>query len=142
MLVMAVMIVVKPSTISPSGDDVRSVMSSPAGAIGLFLAGMYGGFLQAGVGFMLLAALAGGLRYDLVRANALKVFCTVAFTGVALVVFIWHDLIYWIPGLILAAGSSLGAHFSVRFAVKASQRTLEWVLFVMVVLVCIAAWFG
>ncbi|WP_281648088.1 sulfite exporter TauE/SafE family protein [Parendozoicomonas sp. Alg238-R29] len=142
MVAIALVMVMKPSTMRPTGEHVRTITSHPQAAIGLFLAGVYGGFLQAGVGFMLLAALAGSLRYDLVRANALKILCTGAFTAVALGIFIWNDLILWVPGLILALGSSVGAHFSVKFAVTASQKTLSWILFVMVLLASGAAWFS
>ena len=47
--------------------------------------------MQAGVGFILLAALAGELRYDLIRANALKMACSIAFTTVAVAIFIFLD---------------------------------------------------
>ena len=63
-----------------------------------------------------MAAIAGSLRYDLVRANALKVICTLAFTGVALAVFIVRDQVWWVPGLILAAGSIVGAQLAVKTA--------------------------
>lgn len=45
--------------------------------------------MQAGVGFILLAALASGLHYDLIRANALKMACSIAFTTVAVAIFIF-----------------------------------------------------
>ena len=87
--------------------------------------------VQAGVGFILLAALAGGLRYDLVRANALKMACALAFTVVAVGVFIAFDQVWWIPGIILAIGSMVGAHLAVKVAVKASQESIKWFLFAM-----------
>ena len=80
---------------------------------------MYGGFVQAGVGFIL-AALAGGLRYDLVRANALKMVCTLAFAFVSVAIFIIFDLIEWVPGLILAGGNMVGAYVMVKVAVRSS----------------------
>jgi hypothetical protein len=92
---------------------------------------MYGGFVQAGVGFILLAALAGGLRYDLVRANALKMVCTLAFTFVSVAIFIIFDLIEWIPGLILAGGNMVGTYLTVKVAVRSSQTTLKWALFII-----------
>ncbi len=142
MMAIALVMLVKPGTLAPTGESIRSVSSHPGAWIGLFMAGMYGGFVQAGVGFMLLAAIAGGLHYDLVRANALKIFCTLCFTVVALGVFVWNDLVMWVPGLILAVGTMAGAHLSVKFAIQASQRTLSAFLFVMVVLACGAAWFS
>ncbi|MGF1761392.1 sulfite exporter TauE/SafE family protein, partial [Photobacterium sagamiensis] len=92
-----------------------------------------------GVGFVLLAALAGTLRYDLVRANALKMLCTLVFTLVALVLFIAEGLVMWVPGLILAFGTMFGAHIAVNMAIKAKPSTLKWFLFVMTLCGCIAA---
>lgn len=89
---------------------------------------------------MLLAALAGVLRYDLVRANALKVAATAIFAVVALVVFVARDQVLWIPGLILGASCMIGVRLSVKFAITVPQQVLRWFLLVMVVVVCVAAW--
>ncbi len=137
-LTMSVVILVKPATLAPPpGSTARSPGDNPIAWLGLFGAGVYGGFVQAGVGFILLAALAGGLRYDLLRANALKTVCALAFTAVALAVFILFDQIRWVPGLVLAAGSMLGAHLAVRIAVKVPQVWLKWCLFMMTLAACL-----
>lgn len=131
-LSMSAIILFRPSVISPpAGTPSLSPAENHSAWWGLFAAGVYGGFVQAGVGFILLAALAGGLRYDLVRANALKMTCALAFTVVALVVFIFFGQVRWVPGLILACGTMAGAHLAVQFAVKASPETIKWFLFVM-----------
>ena len=137
-LLMSLIILVKPDTISPpEGSEVLAPKQSRGAWWGLFGAGLFGGFVQAGVGFILLAALAGGLRYDLLRANALKTVCVLAFTSLALVVFILFDLVWWVPGLILAAGSMLGAHLAVKIAVNVSPHFLKWFLFVMTLVACL-----
>lgn len=139
-LTMSVIILIRPNFIAPEpGTPVRSPNEHRGAWWGLFVAGIYGGFVQASVGFILLAALAGGLRYDLVRANALKMVCTLAFTSVSLGIFIWFDLIEWVPGLVLAAGTMIGTHASVRFAVTVQQNTIKWILFVMTLVSCLAA---
>jgi hypothetical protein len=139
-LTMSAIILIKPGFISPEpGTPVRSIREHRGAWWGMFFAGIYGGFVQAGVGFILLAALAGGLRYDLVRANALKMVCTVSFTSVSLIIFIWFDLIEWIPGLILALGTMLGSYLSVRFAVSVQQKTIKWFLFAMTLVSVVAA---
>jgi uncharacterized membrane protein YfcA len=131
-LAMSTIILIRPSTLAPpEGTPVLSPNTSSKSWWSLFAAGIYGGFVQAGVGFILLAALAGVLRYDLKRANALKMACTLAFTGVALLVFALFDQVAWIPGLIMAAGSMIGANLAVKFAVKSSQNTIKWFLFLM-----------
>ncbi|MEX2488261.1 MAG: sulfite exporter TauE/SafE family protein [Pseudomonadales bacterium] len=143
MVVMALIMLIRPNVVvPPEGTPAYPLRERPGAAIGLFLAGLYGGFVQAGVGFILIAALAGGLRYDLVRTNALKMVCTAAFSVVALAIFIARDQVLWIPGLVVAAGTIAGALLSVRFAINVSQTTLKWILFVMVVLTCGAAYFS
>jgi len=137
---MSLLILLRPGFVTPPpGTPVLSVSQSRVAWWSLFAAGVYGGFVQAGVGFILLAALSGVLRYDLVRANALKIVCSLGFTAVALAVFVYFDQVRWVPGLILATGSMAGAWLCVKFAVNASQTTIKWVLFVMTVCSCVAA---
>ena len=131
-LTMATIILLRPDIMAPPpGTPALSPRDNKLAWWGLFAAGVYGGFVQAGVGFILLAALAGGLRYDLVRANALKMTCALAFTVVAMVVFIAFDQVLWVPGLLVATGSMSGAYLAVKFAIKASPATIKWVLFIM-----------
>ncbi|MEC7685193.1 MAG: sulfite exporter TauE/SafE family protein [Pseudomonadota bacterium] len=132
LLGMSLLILLRPGVIAPPANTPTLSPNEKLGAWwGLFAAGMYGGFVQAGVGFILLAALAGGLRYDLVRANALKMVCTLAFTFVSVAIFIIFDLIEWIPGLILAGGNMVGTYLTVKVAVRSSQTTLKWALFII-----------
>jgi len=133
-------IIIRPNFIAPPpGTPVIAVSDSRTGWWMLFISGIYGGFVQASVGFILLATLAGVLRYDLVRANALKVACTLAFTLLSLGIFIAFGQVAWIPGLVLAIGTMAGAWFSVKFAVRVSQNTIKWILFAMTVAACVAA---
>lgn len=137
---MSILILVRPSVVIPAAGTVPLSPRQHRGAWwSLFAAGVYGGFVQAGVGFILLAVLAGALRYDLLRANALKTACALAFTSIALVVFVIFDQVWWIPGLILATGSMVGAHLAVKIAVKVPQSFLKWFLFAMTIFACGAA---
>ncbi len=85
-------------------------------AFGFFLVGVYGGFVQAGVGFLVLAATSmAGL--DLVRGNAVKVLSILAFTVVSLALFASQGKVEWITGLVLAAGTFTGGLIGVRLTV-------------------------
>ncbi|MGC1509516.1 sulfite exporter TauE/SafE family protein [Ketobacter nezhaii] len=139
MIAMTLLIVLKPGTLPAVDEQILTLKEKPIVNLWLFLAGLYGGFVQAGVGFILLTALAGVLRYDLVRANALKMLCTLVFGGVALLVFIVQGQVLWVPGLILGASTIIGVQLSVRFAISAKQQTLKWILLGMALLVCVAA---
>ena len=139
MVLMALLMVLKPEAIVAENVAPSRLKEVPLAWLGLFFTGLYGGFAQAGVGFLLIATLAGMLRYDLVRTNALKLVCTGTLSLVALVIFAISDQVNWIPGLVLAVGMVAGAMVSVRFAISVSQATLKWVMFIMVTLCCAAA---
>lgn len=132
MVTMSLIILMRPSVILPEpGTTPKRVRETPSSWLTLFISGFYGSFIQAGVGFVLILALAGSLRYDLVKTNALKLACTVGFTSIALVIFILRDQVSWVPGLILATTMMLGAHHGVKFAIKAKHEHLKWFLFIM-----------
>jgi uncharacterized membrane protein YfcA len=88
--------------------------------------GFYGGFIQAGVGFFLLAGLVLGAGFDLLKANAIKVLIVFAFTLVALVVFIYNQQVDYKLGFILAIGSMLGAWVATHVAIKKGSEFIRW----------------
>ena len=135
MIAIALVMLTLPNVVTPpEGTRTYSLRERPLGILMLFGAGIYGGFVQAGVGFVLIAALAAGLRYDLVRTNALKVVCTAFFSVASLAVFAFTGRVEWIPGIILAAGMTAGAVIGVRFALNVDQLLIKWLLFVIVCL--------
>lgn len=99
----------------------------------IFLAiGFYGGFIQAGVGFFLLAGLVLGAGYDLLKANALKIFIVLAYTVVALGVFVFNKQVNYLLGLILGFGSMFGAWVAAHVAVKKGASFIRWFLLITV----------
>ena len=133
MIAMAVAMLIAPNMVAPpEGTIPYPLMMRPSGVIFLFGAGVYGGFAQAGVGFILIAVLSMCLRYDLVRTNALKAVCTALFSFASLVVFIASGHVDWKYGILLAIGTTIGAVVSVKFAINVSQRVIKWTLFVVV----------
>jgi len=103
--------------------------------VSFFGVGVYGGFVQAGVGFLVITALlAHGL--DLVRINAIKVFVIFAYTFIALGVFIYHDQINYGLGFALAAGNSLGGMLGPKLAVDKGH---DWIKKVVTITVAVFA---
>lgn len=99
-----------------------------------FAIGVYGGFIQAGVGIFLIAGLVLGAGFNLVGANAVKNAIVLAFTAAALVVFVANGQVHWLLGLLLAAGQGAGAWVGARLAVRRGARFVRWVVVVIVVL--------
>lgn len=101
-----------------------------------FLIGIYGGFIQAGVGIFLLAGLVLNIGYDLVRANAVKTGIILFFTVFALAVFIKNDQVNWGIGLILSIGNMLGAWVGTKLAV---EKGAAWVHRLLIMVIAISA---
>ncbi len=100
--------------------------------IAFFFIGIYGGFIQAGVGFFLLAGLVLGAGADLVKANALKLFITLAFTVFALAIFVWNKQVNWELGLTLAVGNMIGAFLGTRVAVGWGPKVIRYILLIVI----------
>ena len=95
----------------------------------MFGIGFYGGFIQVGVGFIIMAALFHLLRINLVQVNMHKVFIVMIYTVPALGIFIWSGNVDWILGISLAAGNSLGGWWAARISVKKGDKVIRYVLF-------------
>lgn len=90
--------------------------------------GFYGGFIQAGVGFLIMASLYHLLHINLVRVNMHKVFIVMIYTFPALLVFASTGNVNWIYGLVLAGGNALGGWWGAHAAVKGGERVIRLVL--------------
>lgn len=100
-----------------------------------FFIGLYGGFIQMGVGFFLLAGLVLGCGQNLVKANALKVFIVLVYMVFSLGIFIVHKQVDIVAGLILAAGNMAGAWLGANFAIKGGAKYIRYVLIAALLIV-------
>ncbi len=94
----------------------------------LFGIGFYGGFIQAGVGFIIMATLHHLMRLNLVFTNMHKVFIIFLYTIPAIVIFAFTKNINWIYGLTLAGGMALGAWWAAKLAVKKGEKIVRVIL--------------
>ncbi|HOC37037.1 MAG TPA: sulfite exporter TauE/SafE family protein [Tenuifilaceae bacterium] len=117
--------------LKPKNPDSR-IRFTPFRFIVFFVIGIYGGFIQAGVGFFLLAGLVLGAGMDLVRSNALKVLITMVFTILALVVFIINGQVDFKLGIIMGIGNMIGAWIATSVALKHGASFIRWVLLICV----------
>jgi uncharacterized membrane protein YfcA len=139
MLAMAILMVLGRDRFGGAADEQpRTVMGSPASMAITLLAGFYGGLIQAGAGFVLLALLGGLLRYDLVRANALKAVVMLSYIVVTVAVFAARDMIVWAAAGAMTVGSVLGAWLGAKAALgKGSSDWIRWLVIVMVLASCV-----
>jgi len=98
-----------------------------------FFIGIYGGFIQAGFVFIIIAALTTISGLNLVDTNSHKVFIVGIYTVFALLVFAFNGKICWTVGIALAAGNGLGGWLGSHWAVARGERWLRLILAVCVV---------
>lgn len=141
MLVMLIFILFKPQKyIYGRADIIEKPLNWKSYTI-FFLIGIYGGFIHMGVGYFLLAGIVVGAGYDLVKANAIKVFIVLCYTPFTLLIFLYYGQINWKYGLVLSIGNVVGALIASRLAVSKGVDFVKWVI-VIVILITSADMFG
>ena len=91
-------------------------------------AGFWGGFIQIGVGFIVMPILNRVMGLDLVRTNMHKVFIIAVYTVAALAVFATQLELLWMVGLALAVGNSIGGYLGAHFTITRGERLIRIVL--------------
>ncbi len=123
------------------GKTVPQTRGSFALGVGFFVVGMYAGFVQAGVGFLILAvtSLAG---LDLVRGNAVKVLSILCASILSLAIFAWQGQVDWLLGLALAIGMMIGGALGARMTVRGGHRFIRFVVTATVIVFAVKLWVG
>jgi uncharacterized membrane protein YfcA len=132
MVVMLIVILVRPKRWLEGRAEALEQRPGWGKLLLFFAIGIYGGFIQAGVGIFLLAGLVLGVGFDLVRANAVKVLIILSFTIFALIIFILNDQVWWGIGLLLALGNAVGGWIAARMAVERGAVFVRWLLIAVV----------
>ena len=134
MLIVLGLLFLKPKRWLEGNVERQYQKTGPGRVISFFLIGLYGGYIQVGVGVFLLTALVLVAGVDLVKGNALKALLALCFTVPSLIIFSMNDLVRWDVGLPLAAGSMLGAWLATHEAAKRGAPFIRWLLIVVVTL--------
>lgn len=123
------------------GEEKLSFKRQLIGTICFFFLGIYGGFVQAGIGFLVLAVLNVVNNLNLVTSNYVKVFSAIVYTAASVVVFAIEDKIDWATGGILAIGMAWGGWFASRWSVDKGEVWIKRVMIVSIIALAIKLWF-
>ena len=111
------------------------------GIIGFFFIGIYGGFINAGIGIVIMLFLNRFNRLSLVKTNASKTAIVFIYSSVALALFAYQDAINWKLGLTMALGTIFGAWWASRWSVKAGDKVIRWAMLFTIGIMAIKLWF-
>ncbi len=106
-------------------------------SIAFLFMGFYGGFIQAGMGIFMLTTLVLLGNISIREANSVKSFIIVLINIPAILVFIWQGQIFWLYGLLIGLGQSLGAWLTARYIMQHKDAGL-WVRRVLVLVIIVA----
>lgn len=111
------------------------------GVIAFFFIGIYGGFIQAGTGLLIMAALSLINRFTFVKINTFKVVIVLFYLSVALFIFILKGQVNWLYGLTLAIGMSIGGWLTSRWSYNKGDVWIKRFMLVSVTALAIKLWF-
>lgn len=106
---------------------------TPTIYLAMFVIGIYGGFIQVGVGVLFIIVLYRMLKIDLAQVNVFKVLIILVYSLPALALFMWFDQVRWHYGLLLALGSMIGAWLAVK--VNMSPRGAMWIKYLTLAMI-------
>jgi uncharacterized membrane protein YfcA len=100
------------------------------GHVLMLFAGFWGGFIQIGVGFILMPILHRVMGFDLIRVNMYKVYIVLSYTIIALFIFVSHLELVWWAGFGLAIGNSIGGWYGAHTTITKGEKWIKPVLFI------------
>ena len=132
-ILMSIVLVLKQRLV---GAASRGVARSRLLVVIVFLVvGFYGGFIQAGVGILMLLAFSALLDWDIVEANGLKNFIAFLYTIPTLTIFASQGLVDYKAGLLLACGNVLGGYWGAKWSLRNGSK---WLMFVVIVIALVS----
>ena len=105
-----------------------------------FFIGIYGGFIQAGVGFFLIAA-ALWSGFSMIEANAIKVMSITLYTALLLPIFIIYHQINFLIGIVIGMGSIVGAQLAISFSIKKGDKFIRAILLLLLSIFAVKLFF-
>ena len=103
----------------------------------MVLAGFWGGFIQIGMGFILMPIMNRVMGLNLVTVNVLKTFIVAGYTLFALIIFMINSDILWLVGGVLAVGNSLGGFLGAKLTISKGERLIRRFMTVAIVVLVV-----
>ena len=141
MIIVLLLIVFKPSNTQNNFVEKLHGKHLLISILIFFLIGIYGGFINAGIGIIIMFFLNSFNNLSLVKSNATKVSVVSIYTFAAVLFFAYNNKIDWEAGFVLATGTSVGAWLASRWSVLKGDKTIKIFLIICVSVMSIKLWF-
>lgn len=121
-----------PTSKSKTNDDTENKKITIPLLLTFVVVGFYGGFIQIGIGFVLMAILNKMMHFSLIYVNMHKVFIVFILTIPALLIFIISGNVNWYWGISLGLGNALGGWWGTKHSIKKGDKFIKTILVVAI----------
>lgn len=136
-IIITILIPKSKQVFDPSSNSKFSWLIYP----GFFILGFYGGFVQIGIGFLIIALVQRTLHLDLVKTNMNKTFAIMSINIPAMIIFVITGNMNWALGIVLAAGTMMGAWWAAKLSVRRGDKFIKY-FFVLALIIISIKLFG
>ena len=119
--------------LNTSGISTRYRMT-PSDFVIFLATGFYGGFIQAGFTYLVMATLVLRVGNSVVQSDSVKILLNILITPFALIIFAFHHQVDWMYGLFMGIGGGIGGILGTRFATHWKPRFTRTVLIILLVI--------
>ena len=141
MLIVGLLILIRQNLLSSNLPERLTGKYLIYAVLGFFIIGIYGGFINAGIGIVIMIFLNRLNRLSLIKTNATKVLVVMIYSTVALIFFAFNDAVNWKLGLLMAFGTLFGAWWASRWSVRKGDRVIRIAMLLAIFIMSIKLWF-
>lgn len=129
MLVLIVLMTFKPHTYLKIGESFIEKYKLPLLLVFFLVIGFYGGFIQAGVGFLIIIIFTVFMKkLSLAEMHSIKTVVITIYLLISTAIFIYNGQVNWLYALVLSVGSGIGGGLGGKFASQVSEKVLKAIM--------------
>jgi uncharacterized membrane protein YfcA len=136
-IVLLILVVYNPDAWIKQHSEAKRNPKSILSILIFFLIGIYGGFIQAGVGIFLLSALVLFAGYNFLMANKIKLLIVLCLLVPSLIIFISKGQMAWGYGLLMAFGQIIGTYWASIVAIHHPKINV-YVRYLLIVIILVS----
>lgn len=141
MIIVITIIIFKPRIVNKDLSVRLSGKHLKLSCVVFFFIGLYGGFINAGIGFIIMLFLHFYNRLNLIRVNATKVVIVLVYTIGAFLTFFFNGLVDLPYGICLGIGTMIGGWNASRFSVDKGEGVVKIFLVISAIIIAFKLWF-
>ena len=140
-IVVSILILFKPKTKLNFNSKKKSTKEIVISCVVFFFIGIYGGFVNAGIGLVVMLFLSYFNKMNLVKVNATKSIVILIYTAAAFLIFLYNDLVNFPYGISIALGTLYGGWKASVISVERGEGIIKIFMIISLIIISVKLWF-